>query len=123
MLPARLVRRLDAVALVGGIAAALVLGGAAAPVAVASAHVLVSADGIHFSPTLAGGLFDGRRMLVPGHSVSAELWVRNPTQAPAALRVSAMSDGFGDGVTMSAWDSGTDETTSAPLSALARCGS
>lgn len=75
MLPARLVRRLDAVALVGGIAAALVLGGAAAPVAVASAHVLVSADGIHFSPTLAGGLFDGRRMLVPGHSVSAELWV------------------------------------------------
>lgn len=134
MRPLRIGRRLRAAALVGALAAALVWGGAAAlvsggaaaPRSAASARVLVSADGVHFSPTLVGGLFGDLGVLVPGGSVSAGLWIRNPTPAPAALRVSARdvtstSRALAGGVAVSAWDSGTDATRSVPLSALGRC--
>jgi hypothetical protein len=131
MAPTRMTRRFRGVSLGCAITAALVAGGtvpggAAEPAAAAPLDALLSTDGIHFSAALAGGLFDDLGMLVPGHSASTDLWIRNPTGVPAALRVSARdvttsSRALADGVMVSAWDSGTDATRSSVLGALAQC--
>jgi len=101
----------------------------AAPASTPTAPVdlLLSADGLTFSTTLAAGLFDGLGLLIPRDSQQATLWVRNPTAAPAEVRVSAHdvllpSGGYADDVTLSAWNSGTGATKSQTLRRLDRCG-
>src|SRR5680860_162981 len=98
---------LSAAACAGGVAANATIGETTP-----SVDVLVSSDGSHFSPALARGLFDAGGLLVPLDTVTADLWIRNPTRAPAVVRVSAQdvtvsSSELADGVTLSAWDSGT----------------
>ena len=84
---------------------------AAAP---APIEVLVSADGVSFTPGLRGALISSGDALVPGGSVGADLWVRNPAPMPAALRVSARdltptSPEFAEAVAVTAGeDSGAD---------------
>jgi LPXTG-motif cell wall-anchored protein len=124
---ARILAGLAAVALAAGVCASVTLAAAAAAAAPPPAvDLLVSADGIHFSSEFAGGLFDGSGLLVPRGSIASDLWIRNPTAAPAVLRVSARgvtvsSSDLADGVTMSAWNSGTDTTRSATLRTIAQC--
>ncbi len=93
---------------------ALPLGAGTASASAAGAgggdSVLVSRDGITYSSSLEGGLFDGAGGLVPGQSIGRELWVRNPTASAAALRVSIRnlvtgSAAFGAGVSLAVVDS------------------
>ena len=99
----------------------------AAPATAAPVDLLLSTDGTHFATTLSAGLFDGLGLLIPRGSQQATLWVRNPTAAPAEVRVSAHdvrlpAGGYADHVTLSAWNSGTGDTRSRTLSALDGCG-
>jgi len=143
---ARFGPRLGAASIATGIAvliAMLTLGGVAAsasalgartataaiPTAALTAPVdlLLSTDGTHFATTLSAGLFDGLGLLIPRGSQQATLWVRNPTAAPAEVRVSAHdvllpAGGYADHVTLSAWNSGTGDTVSRTLRALDSCG-
>ena len=129
MTAARTVVSLVAVMLAAGVGLTVAVGSAAASEGTPSApsvDLLVSTDGIHFSAALAGGLFDRSGLLVPGDSVASVLWIRNPTSAPAEVRVSARNvrvstSDFAAAMTMDAWDSGTDATRSRSLSSLARC--
>lgn len=123
---ARIVAALAALALAAAACASVGPAGAATRGAEPPVDVLVGTDGVHFSPSLAAGLFDGSGLLVPGDSVASDLWIKNPTGSAAALRVSARavmtsSSDLADGVTLSAWNSGTDSTRSAPLRSVAEC--
>lgn len=105
---------------------------AASPAAAAegtpdAVEILLSMDGVNFSTDLDGGLFDGLGVLVPTGELAATLWIRNPTDTDADLRVStrdvAVPPGdFSDNVTMSVWDSGTGLTRSDNLRNAAACG-
>jgi len=112
----------------GAVGAVLgVLWGGAAPSASAAGDaILLSTDGVHYATSIGGGIFDGLGVLVPGDSVTSALWIKNPTNAPAVLRVSARnvirsSAEFADGVTMSGWGSRTDTTTTVDLHELSDC--
>lgn len=116
-------------AFVAALAVALTLaaGGAVAPAFAATEAVLLSRDGITFTPALSGGLFDGAGKLVPGQSIARSLWIRNPSAGTAALRVSirnlaATSTVFASGVTLTSVDSlpGSIPVTR-PLSTLGTC--
>ena len=94
----------------------------AAPAA-APVEVLVSSDGVHFTPGLRGALIGSGDALVPGASVSTELWVRNPAPMPADLRISVgdiaeTSPDFAAAVTLTAWQDGAAEATPIPLAEL-----
>ena len=124
--PSRAAGRLAAAVLATGVVGAIVLGSGASPAAAAPVDLLISTDGIHFASSLEGGLFDGLGTLVPGDSIASSLWIRNPTSAPAEVRVSARNvtvstELFAAAVNMDAWDSGTDATRSRTLGALAKC--
>lgn len=126
VLLSRLAGRLSAAVLAAGAVGAIVLGAGASPAAAAPVDLLVSTDGIHFASSLDDGLFDGLGTLVPGDSMASSLWIRNPTSAPAEVRVSARNltvstELFAAAVNMDAWDSGTDATRSRTLSSLAQC--
>lgn len=129
MTAARTVASLVAVLLAAGVVVTVAVGGAAASEAAPtepSVDLLVSTDGVNFSSALDGGLFDGSGRLVPGDSVASDLWIKNPTSAPAEVRASARNvtistSDFADAMTMDAWDSGTNATRSRSLSALAQC--
>lgn len=126
MTPSRLARRAVGAAAAVGTAVALVLGTGGSPAASAPVDVLLSFDGVHFSPALDGSMFDQHELLIPGGSVSAPLWIRNPTDRPAELRVSLRdviipSADYATGVLMSAWDSGSDSTRTAWLAETAEC--
>jgi hypothetical protein len=101
-------------------ALAVVIGGAVAPASGANEpaargategdSVEVSGDGITFGSALHHGLFDGAGALVPGQSVTRELWVRNASGSPSALRVSirnlvSTSTAFATGVGLVSADS------------------
>ena len=105
----------------------LLVGGAVTPASAATGSVLLSRDGISFTPTPSGGLFDGAGLLVPGQSVSRSLWIHNPSETAAALRVSirnlvSTSSVFADGVSLTRLDSfaGSSPVTQS-LSALGAC--
>jgi LPXTG-motif cell wall-anchored protein len=79
--------------LVGAAIVALALGTVFAGVGVASSaaasdELQLSRDGIHYSPALDRALFDGAGSLVPGHEITASLWVKNLSRDSVALRVS-----------------------------------
>ena len=96
-------------------------------VPVVPVDLLLSTDGVTFTTSLAAGLFDGLGLLIPRGSQQAALWVRNPTAAPAEVRVSAHdvllpSGGYADHVTLAAWNSGTGDTLTRTLRRLDSCG-
>lgn len=66
----------------------------AAPATAADSGVQLSLDGAHWSPTLAGPLFDAA--LVPGDVVDALLWVRNASTVTARVSIRA-AEGLGTG--------------------------
>ncbi|MET4782607.1 hypothetical protein [Glaciihabitans sp. UYNi722] len=119
-------RRRAAIAAVT-LAVIVMLGAGIAPASAATDSVLLSRDGIHYSTSLSGGLFDGAAALIPGHSVSTELWIKNPTAAPASVRVSvqgvnASSPAFATGVALSTASSLVAAKASAePLVDVRRC--
>jgi hypothetical protein len=61
-------------------------GGAAS--AAAAEELLLSRDGVHYSSSLDGALFERAGSLVPGQHVTASLWIKNPTGTSASLRMS-----------------------------------
>lgn len=89
--------------------------------------LLLSTDGVTFSETLPGGLFDDVGALVPRQSVSAQLWVKNPSTAPAEFRLSARQvtvsdDSFAQSLTLTTWESVSNsvhDSAVAELTALA----
>lgn len=112
---------------VTGLATLAIVGAAvAAPAAQPAApQILVSDDGVTFAPTLTDGLFDGLGLLIPGESITASLWVRNPSSTDGSLRVSvdALAGGsavFSQNVSIEA-TLGVDSWTFS-LSQLAECG-
>ena len=114
-------------AFAAAIAIAWVVGGAIAPACAATDPVLVSRDGATFASAISGGLFDGAGALVPGQSVTRNLWIRNPSASPAAVRVSirnlvSTSTVFADGVRLTTIDSLPGSTSrTEKLSALGKC--
>jgi LPXTG-motif cell wall-anchored protein len=106
-------------------AATMSLGVASAPVD--ASDILVSSDGVTFTRSLGESLFDELAFLVPTESTTSELWVKNPTDFPASVRISLEDADLGPGVfadnltlTSLVEDSGT--TRSATLRELDRCG-
>ncbi|MFT2817218.1 LPXTG cell wall anchor domain-containing protein [Leifsonia sp. A12D58] len=88
--------------------------------------ILVSSDGVHYSTALDTDLFEGLGTLIPGHSQSATLWVKNPTAAAAEVRLSAAdvvtpSSDFAASVSISTVNSGDHVIRATPLSGLADC--
>lgn len=68
--------------------------GAAASVRAASGavdDVQVSSDGVQFASSLPSGLFDSYGALIPNGSMRSTLWIRNPSDKPAVVRVSLRS--------------------------------
>jgi len=86
--------------------AAVVLPGTAATAA-SNPEILVSDDGVTFTPQLTTGLFTGLGLLVPEESISASLWVRNPSTTDGSMRLSVAdlvttSEVFTQNVTLTA---------------------
>jgi hypothetical protein len=109
-----------ALAAVGAVTLSLA---AAVPAHAAPPEVLVSTDGFTFAPTLSHDLFD-LDLLVPGESLEASLWVRNPGTSAGLMRIMVDSlvvdsDAFRTGVTLTATEGGN--STSAPLGDLDAC--
>ncbi|KFF58787.1 hypothetical protein JF66_16010 [Cryobacterium sp. MLB-32] len=105
---------------------ASVVWGVAAPAWAAPTNILVSLDGEHFDTQLHGGMFDDVGLLVPGGTVTSSLWIRNPSDKPAQLRVSARgvtfsSDAFADGVTVSSWGVGATGDRASTLRSVEAC--
>ncbi len=109
-------------------------GSAAAAAPAAPIEVLVSSDGVHFTPGLRGALIGTGDALVPGAEVITELWVRNPAPMPADLRISVgdiaeASPDFAEAVTLTAWEDrnedrdedGDAEATPIPFAELSSC--
>jgi hypothetical protein len=76
----------------------LTLSGTAAPaLAVLSAEsapdVVVSSDGEHFASSLPVGLFGSYGLLIPNGSMQSTLWIQNPSDRPANVRVSLREPG------------------------------
>ena len=85
-----------------------------------------SADGVHYATSLDANLFEGMGKLIPGHSQSATLWVKNPTAARAEVRLSAAdvvtpSADFAASVSISTANSSDQVTRATPLSGLENC--
>ena len=85
-----------------GVALLLTIGGAAAPALAAPStptsaeprnEVLVSIDGEHYASNLPVGLFGSYGLLIPGGSMRSTLWIQNPSDRPANVRVSLREPG------------------------------
>jgi hypothetical protein len=105
-------------------AATMSLGAANAPVD--ASDILVSSDGVTFTSLLSESLFDELAFLVPTESTTSELWVKNPTDFPASVRISLEDVDLGPGVfadnlTLTALVENSGSTRSATLRELDRC--
>lgn len=116
-------------ALVAAAAVALLtamVGVVAAPAAQAAPpEILVSDDGVTFTPSLTDGLFDGLGELVPLESISTSVWVRNTSSTNGSLRLTVddfvqPSQEFAENVTITA-DAGPYSWTLS-LADLETCG-
>lgn len=67
--------------------AVALLGGAAVPAAAAGGQLLVSRDGVQFTPDSTLPLFDRMGRVVPGDQSTEQLWVKNDSTADAVLRI------------------------------------
>ncbi|WP_104137770.1 MULTISPECIES: LPXTG cell wall anchor domain-containing protein [unclassified Cryobacterium] len=65
----------------------------AAPGAESAPDVLVSSDGEHFASSLPVGLFGSYGLLIPDGSMQSSLWIQNPSDRPANVRVSLREPG------------------------------
>ena len=88
-------------------------------------QILVSDDGVTFTPDLTDGLFDGLGLLIPLESIESSLWVRNTSTVDGSLRLSideltTTSSVFTSNLTLTA-ESG-NETWTWTLDELAVCG-
>src|SRR6187455_127811 len=50
-------------------------------------QILVSDDGVNFTPSLTDGLFDGLGLLIPLESIESSLWVKNPSTVDGSMRL------------------------------------
>jgi LPXTG-motif cell wall-anchored protein len=115
--------------MVAAIAAATIAAatlGVAGPAAATSPVVLVSSDGVNFTPALATGLFADAGLLVPGDSTTTRFWIKNPTPSPASVEVTVghlttPSTGFAANVMLGSWNSMSQATVSSRWSALKQC--
>ena len=86
----------------------------------AATDVQVSSDGVHFASSLPAGLFDSFGALIPGGSMRSELWIRNPSDAPANVRLSLREPGGASAdlteyLTLSVHDVASHTVTTVPL--------
>lgn len=92
----------------------------------APVDLTLSTDGVTFSETIPGGLFDDLSLLIPRGSLSATLWVKNPTDSSVVLRISSqdlvVSDpAFAGVVSLSTWNSATGAGAVTALAAADGC--
>lgn len=111
---------------IGGAVAVAVLASIAPAAADGSVDVPLSTDGISFTTTAAQAILDPLVTLVPGGTLGSVLWIKNPTDSPAAVRVSATglsipSGGFAEDVTVTTVTSTLGGTHSSTLAELADC--
>lgn len=90
-------------------------------------EILVSSDGVEFAPALDGDFLDGLGRIVPGGSVTTALWIMNPSETTASMRLSARglrtpSTAFAEAVSLTTVDPATGWWSSATLADLASCG-
>jgi LPXTG-motif cell wall-anchored protein len=86
----RLIVRMGAVVTLAALACAATFGLSAAPAladTTPSPVVLVSTDGVTYTPNLSVGLFENAGALVPGDTVDSELYIKNPIATSATIRV------------------------------------
>ena len=108
------------------VACAMVLGAAPQSASAASPVVLVSTDGVTYLPGLSVGLFDSAGLLVPGGSATSALWIKNPTTAPATVRVNvgdvtSSSADLGRNMLLTAVNTADGSTISATWNQLTQC--
>ncbi|AUZ35678.1 hypothetical protein C3B78_15305 [Arthrobacter sp. PGP41] len=77
-------------AFTGATAAAAVLGMSPSPAQAAEPELLLSADGVTYSRSLARPIFGEITGFVPGSSSSADVWVYNGTNRTAFLSIAAL---------------------------------
>ena len=88
-------------------------------------QILVSDDGVNFTPSLTDGLFDGLGLLIPLESIESSLWVKNTATVDGSLRLSVdelstTSTVFTRNLTLTAVSG--NETWTWTLNELAVCG-
>ena len=89
-------------------------------------RILVSDDGVTFTPTLTSALFDDLGMLIPRESIESSLWVQNTATVDGSLRLrvndlASASDVFTRSVTLTAMSG--NKTWASTLDELAACDS
>lgn len=119
-------------AAVAAILAALVAGTVVATVSAAPARaadqspILLSRDGVVWSTTLPGGIFEEFRGAVPGDTVSKAVWVHNPLSESVTLTVRAInvwqsSGDLGRAVTVDGAAGSVSLPAALTLASLANC--
>jgi hypothetical protein len=116
--------RRTVVALCGGILASVLAIGVSTAAHAAAPEILVSEDGVTFTPGLTVNLFDDIALIVPGDEIHSHLWVRNSSSTAALMRVSVddlvvSSPAIGAATTLTTTASGF--TYAATLSSLSNC--
>jgi LPXTG-motif cell wall-anchored protein len=114
------------IALAVMLVSALGLGLSAERASATSPVVLVSTDGVTYQPSLSVGLFDNAGLLVPGDTAGAQLWIKNPTTAPATVRVnigdvSTSSADLADNMRLTAVNTANGSTLTETWSELTQC--
>lgn len=71
----------------GSLLAAALLASATVPAAAAGSQLLVSRDGVHFTPDSTFPLFDRMGRVVPGDESTEQVWVKNDSTVDAVLRI------------------------------------
>ena len=118
--------RLAAAASVLAIALGVTLGGGVSEAQAVGPQVLVSADGVTFTPNVTVGLFDDIGILVPQDVETRSVWVRNPLSTPVQMRISiagisTSSLEFAQSVTLTSADPAAGTSTTQSLADLVRC--
>jgi hypothetical protein len=99
----------------------------ATPSAVATPTVVdLSKDGVVWSPTLTGGLFDKFQGMVPGDRVSTSFYVRNPLDEPItmttrAINVTSTSARLGNSITVDGTANGLSLAAPISFASLSNC--
>ena len=118
--------------IVAGAIATMIVGGAGAAMGTAPAFadtppvITLSPNGVVWSTSLAGGLFDSFQGVVPGDSVTKSFYVKNPLSTPITMRTRAMdvvssSAQFDNSITVDGTAGGLELAAAVPLASLANC--
>ena len=96
------------------------------PLGSAGSGLLLSTDGEQWAPELTDGLFRSDLVLVPGTSLTADLWVRNTTDRPAVLQMGVsdvdMPESWSGAATLTIRDMTSDLENDLELDAAITCG-